>query len=127
MQSPSRPEEPSCAEDDTRGASEISPSTALGPERAPERSLPLIPQRILRPARGGRQVPADYDLLTVIGEGGIGVVYAARQALIDRTVAVKMLGAGDTGDHARQDAFLSQAVVTGELEHPNAEGEGWTQ
>ncbi|MGC4005873.1 MAG: hypothetical protein QM811_23235 [Pirellulales bacterium] len=39
------------------------------------------------PLRNG----ADYELLNVIGEGGVGVVYAARQASIDRTVAIKML------------------------------------
>ncbi|MAT69556.1 MAG: serine/threonine protein kinase [Planctomycetaceae bacterium] len=61
----------------------------------------------------------DYELLDVIGEGGMGVVYSARQASIARTVAVKMLkGAGEKTAEQR-DKFISEAVVTGELDHPN--------
>ncbi|MCA9237634.1 MAG: protein kinase, partial [Planctomycetales bacterium] len=61
----------------------------------------------------------DYELLDVIGEGGMGVVYSARQASIARTVAVKMLkGAGEKSADQR-DKFISEAVVTGELDHPN--------
>jgi len=62
--------------------------------------------------------PADYELLEVIGEGGVGVVYAARQASINRVVAVKMLRPGRAGESQR-DAFLAEAVVTGDLDHPN--------
>ncbi|MBX3434713.1 MAG: protein kinase [Pirellulales bacterium] len=61
----------------------------------------------------------DYELLDVLGEGGMGVVYSARQSSIARTVAVKMLkGAGEKSDEQR-DKFISEAVVTGELDHPN--------
>ena len=62
---------------------------------------------------------AEYELQEVIGEGGMGVVYAARQASIDRTVAMKMLS--DESPHKRdhRNKFLSEAVVTGELDHPN--------
>src|SRR5690606_1432303 len=62
---------------------------------------------------------SDYELLQTIGQGGVGVVYAARQASIDRTVALKMLRVGTKADRAQQEKFLSEAVVTGELEHPN--------
>jgi WD40 repeat protein/serine/threonine protein kinase len=62
---------------------------------------------------------ADYELLTLIGEGGMGVVYSARQASIDRNVAVKMLKP-EIANHAEQrEKFLSEAVVTGDLDHPN--------
>ncbi|MEM9657413.1 MAG: serine/threonine-protein kinase, partial [Planctomycetota bacterium] len=61
----------------------------------------------------------DYELIDVIGEGGMGVVYAARQASIARTVAVKMLKEGDVGTSEQRDKFISEAVITGELDHPN--------
>jgi WD40 repeat protein/serine/threonine protein kinase len=61
----------------------------------------------------------DYELLNVIGEGGMGVVYAARQSSIARTVAVKMLKGDDANSAAQRDKFISEAVVTGELDHPN--------
>ena len=60
----------------------------------------------------------DYELLNVIGEGGMGVVYAARQSSIARTVALKMLKGADA-DLSQRDKFISEAVVTGELDHPN--------
>jgi WD40 repeat protein len=61
----------------------------------------------------------DYELLSVIGEGGMGVVYAARQSSIARTVAVKMLKGSDSGTAEQREKFISEAVVTGELDHPN--------
>ncbi|MGC3966394.1 MAG: serine/threonine-protein kinase [Pirellulales bacterium] len=62
---------------------------------------------------------ADYELLSLLGEGGMGVVYTARQASIDRTVAVKMLKPGMSGNRDLQQKFLAEAVVTGDLDHPN--------
>jgi len=61
----------------------------------------------------------DYELLNVIGEGGMGVVYAARQSSIARTVAVKMLKGTDGHTPEQREKFISEAVVTGELDHPN--------
>jgi len=62
---------------------------------------------------------ADYDLLDLLGEGGMGVVYVARQASIDRKVAIKMLKGKTTGDESQRRKFLSEAVITGDLDHPN--------
>ena len=75
-------------------------------------------------ATSGQQVTSpddapDYELLNVIGEGGMGVVYAARQSAIARTVAVKMLKQTDTESVDQREKFISEAVVTGELDHPN--------
>ena len=70
------------------------------------------------PPKSLAEVP-DYELLDIIGEGGMGVVYAAQQASIDRTVAVKMLKPSAKVREEQRDKFLSEAVVTGELDHPN--------
>ncbi len=61
----------------------------------------------------------DYELLKVLGEGGMGVVYAARQSAIARTVAVKMLKQANGQTNEQREKFISEAVVTGELDHPN--------
>ena len=71
--------------------------------------------------RGAAAVPpdanSDYELQDKLGEGGMGVVYTARQSSIDRQIALKMLK-GDTDDAAKA-KFLQEAVVTGDLDHPN--------
>jgi serine/threonine protein kinase len=35
-----------------------------------------------------------YDIITLIGEGGMGEVYKARDSRLDRTVALKIIGSG---------------------------------
>lgn len=80
----------------------------------------VIPRRAVRDRKSDSAgARSDYELLSVIGRGGEGVVHAARQASIDRTVALKMIREGAATDHTARQKFLSEAVVTGELEHPN--------
>lgn len=78
----------------------------------------VIRQRALAKPETPTHSPADYELLGVIGEGGVGVVYSARQASINRTVALKMLH-GHIDQENEKGKFLAEAVVTGELDHPN--------
>ncbi len=59
-----------------------------------------------------------YALLRVVGRGGSGVVYAARQIKVGREVAVKVL-AGDAGDPRRVARFERNARALSELRHPN--------
>lgn len=61
----------------------------------------------------------EYELLKILGEGGMGVVYDARQTSIDRNVAVKMLKPATAGNEKQRAKFLAEAVVTGDLDHPN--------
>ncbi len=79
----------------------------------------VIKNRAVRESTAVTQKGSDYELLNMIGEGGMGVVYAARQASIDRTVAVKMLKPDIAGHAEQREKFLSEAVVTGDLDHPN--------
>jgi hypothetical protein len=89
---------------------------------SPGKSTLVIQPRAMRSANDGSPHAtgggADYDLIDRLGEGGMGVVYLARQASIDRTVAIKMLKQKAADEHQRQ-KFLSEAVITGELDHPN--------
>ncbi|MEW6355591.1 MAG: protein kinase [Planctomycetota bacterium] len=63
--------------------------------------------------------PADYELIHILGEGGMGVVYTARQTSFDRRIALKMIKPGASADSAARRKFLAEAVVTADLEHPN--------
>jgi WD40 repeat protein/serine/threonine protein kinase len=61
----------------------------------------------------------EYELLKKLGEGGMGLVFMARQRSIDREVALKMLKPKTAKDPEQRAKFLTEAVVTGELDHPN--------
>lgn len=61
----------------------------------------------------------EYELRSILGEGGMGVVYDARQTSIDRIVAVKMIKGEAAQSTKRNEKFLAEAVVTGDLDHPN--------
>lgn len=75
--------------------------------------------RIVQQASDRPSLRADYELQSSIGEGGIGIVYAARQTTIDRTVALKMLKPTALADPEQAGKFLAEAIITGELDHPN--------
>jgi len=74
---------------------------------------------VTEPAELSAEDAPDYELLEIIGEGGMGVVYAAKQSAIARTVAVKMLKGDDAKVADQYEKFISEAVITGELDHPN--------
>lgn len=60
-----------------------------------------------------------YRLNCIIGEGGMGSVYLARQHSLVRDVAVKVLPSDDTGEVRKKLLFRAEALVTAYLEHPN--------
>jgi eukaryotic-like serine/threonine-protein kinase len=62
--------------------------------------------------------PPGYDLLDEIGHGGMGVVYRARDVALDRDVAVKLLSEVYPPDSLPAQRFLSEARITGQLQHP---------
>jgi serine/threonine protein kinase/photosystem II stability/assembly factor-like uncharacterized protein len=59
-----------------------------------------------------------YRLTAQIGEGGMGVVYRARDEELNRDVAVKVLAAGKL-DHLGNDHLLREAQTASALNHPN--------
>ncbi len=81
--------------------------------------------------RSSDLAPADQDLLrshATLGEfrlvrpinhGGMGVVYEAEQASLNRIVAVKVLPFAATLDHRRLEWFRKEARAAATLDHPN--------
>lgn len=69
-------------------------------------------------AETGEQRP-DYELTEVIGQGNMGTVWSARQASLDREVAIKIPKHTAGGSTIGRKMFISEVVVTGQLDHPN--------
>jgi WD40 repeat protein len=61
----------------------------------------------------------DYELLELIGEGGMGVVYRARQNSLNREVAVKLLAAGPWASREYVERFRREAQNAARMQHPN--------
>ncbi len=59
-----------------------------------------------------------YTLIRLVGEGGIGQVWLARDQHMDREIALKRLQPMNSLSPAAQARFLREARVTGQLQHP---------
>ncbi len=62
---------------------------------------------------------AGYEILEVLGAGGMGIVYKARQARLDRFVALKMIRAGAGARPEDLARFEIEAKAVAAIEHPN--------
>ena len=60
-----------------------------------------------------------YEILSIIGAGGMGEVYRARDARLRRDVAVKILPPEVATDPARRQRFQFEARTVAALNHPN--------
>jgi serine/threonine protein kinase/Tol biopolymer transport system component len=59
-----------------------------------------------------------YEILSLLGSGGMGEVYRARDPRLDREVAVKVLSA-ERMDEERRHRFVQEARAASALNHPN--------
>ncbi len=76
-----------------------------------------LPRLTLGEPVAGGGPHAELELVSVLGEGGMGVVWLARQASLGREVAIKRVRPDAPPAAAR--ALLREARVLGALEHPN--------
>jgi tRNA A-37 threonylcarbamoyl transferase component Bud32 len=61
----------------------------------------------------------DYELLKILGQGGMGVVFKARQKGLNRDVALKMINAGRLADDRQVRLFQIEAEAIAALDHPH--------
>jgi WD40 repeat protein len=60
-----------------------------------------------------------YEIIGLLGAGGMGEVYRARDTSLKRDVAIKVLPASFSQDRDRLERFQSEAETTAALNHPN--------
>lgn len=65
------------------------------------------------------KAPPDYEVQSVLGKGGMGIVFKARHIPLDRTVAVKMILAGSNASADQLKRFQAEAEAAAHLSHPN--------
>jgi serine/threonine protein kinase len=113
-------------------------STCGGPVPADARIMGLCPRCLMRSALGvgpdwhnrvSQFVPPDaseircalpnLDLLDLLGQGGMGAVYRARQRSLDRHVAVKIFPRELFDDPTFDQRFQNEARILASLSHPN--------
>ena len=67
----------------------------------------------------GQLINDRYEILKLIGEGGMANVYLARDTILDRRVAVKVLRGDLAGDEKFVRRFQREALSASSLSHPN--------
>jgi WD40 repeat protein/tRNA A-37 threonylcarbamoyl transferase component Bud32 len=70
-------------------------------------------------AGGSLQKLGRFELTGVLGHGAFGTVYKARDAELDRTVAIKVPRAGNLAGAQEMDRFLREARSAAQLRHPS--------
>jgi serine/threonine-protein kinase len=66
----------------------------------------------------GRRL-SHYRIVDLLGQGGMGVVYRARDEHLEREVAIKVLPAGSLTDDDARRRFRREALALSRLQHPN--------
>jgi len=65
---------------------------------------------------------AHFEILSKIGEGGMGEVYLAKDLKLNRQVAIKVLHPESFDEKERKDRFIREAQTAAQISHPNVMG-----
>ena len=114
---------------DVTGANDPEATTAHNPDATaahnPDATTALDPDATTAhdpaaPAAPGQRVRyiGDYELISLLGRGGMGVVYRARQITLNRQVALKMISNSEFASEDQLRRFQNEAEAVAALDHP---------
>jgi eukaryotic-like serine/threonine-protein kinase len=90
-----------------------SPATRVVPQ------FRFVPKPIAFPSEPGLPSVQGYEILSIIGSGGMGIVYKARHRVLQRTVALKTLQGAALADPEFRQRLHAEAEAVARLQHPN--------
>jgi serine/threonine-protein kinase len=67
----------------------------------------------------GREIEGKYDVLSILGEGGMGAVYKVRHRYLDEIQIIKVIREKFQADENLKARFLREAKTAKKLRHPN--------
>jgi serine/threonine-protein kinase len=97
-----------------QGAQEPAPSADSSLSGASASSIEMVVSDDI-----GRTISGRYRITDVIGEGGMGVVYEAWDAQVERKVAIKLVRSDSTSDRKFLSRFRRELEITSQLRHPS--------
>ncbi len=112
---------PSPAEAPTVGAG-VPEETTAQPQNDAEKFSTMAPRHdCLLPAQAGGEIGrlGTYRVLKMLGAGGMGLVFAAEDTVLHRTVALKVMQRGLASDAGCRERFLREARAAAAIEHDN--------
>ena len=71
------------------------------------------------PPQLGNELGRQYDIIRLLGQGGMGTVWLARERSLDRLVAIKVLAGESVVTSIMRDRFRREAKIAARLLHPN--------
>ncbi len=78
-----------------------------------------VSTRVIMDANAEETEGADYVIKIKLGDGGMGIVFSAKQTAVNRIVAIKTIRAEKRNEETTRRQFFYEAEITAGLDHPN--------
>ena len=94
-------------------------TTGVGLTEGFSRAVPFDAARSQAPMVAGTLIAGRYEVLSMLGQGGMGAVYKARDTELDRSVALKVIRPEFAGDPKTLQRFKQELILARQITHRN--------